>query len=155
MIFIIFTKKDIMYGKGRKYTNGEITVYWRPSECIHATYCYKELVEVFDPRKRPWIDMNGAPTEDIIRIVEKCPTNALTFKRNEDIDKGISVTEEKSETVGETEVKIINNGPVIIKGNFKLTGADGTEMQQTNSVSLCRCGKSGKMPFCDGKHREI
>lgn len=144
-----------MYSRSRKYTNGEITVYWKPNECIHATYCYRELVEVFDPRRRPWIDMDGAPTEDIIRIVEKCPTNALTYKRNEDIDKEKDEPEAAPETTNKTEVKIIKDGPVIIKGNFKITGPDGAEMKEMKSVSLCRCGKSGRLPYCDGKHREV
>ncbi len=143
-----------MYGKGRKYTNGEITVYWRPSECIHATYCYRELIEVFDPRRRPWINMNGAPTEDIIRIVNKCPTNALTYTRNEDMDKEKPVAEDKPESVAATEVKILEDGPIIIKGIFTLTADDGTELKHMKSVSLCRCGKSDNMPFCDGNHRK-
>ncbi len=141
-----------MYSKSRKYTNGEITVYWKPDECIHATYCYRELIEVFDPRRKPWINMDGAPTEDIIRIVKKCPTNALTYKRNADIDKEGSMV--KSETTGKTDVKVLKDGPVIIKGNFKVTGDNGTVMEQMKSVSICRCGKSDRLPFCDGKHRE-
>ena len=143
-----------MYSKSRKYTNGEITVHWRPNECIHATYCYRELIEVFDPRKRPWINMNGAPTEDIIRIVEKCPTDVLTYKRDADNDKEKEESKDKSETVSMTEVKILKDGPVIIKGNFRVTGADGIEMKQMKSVSLCRCSKSDKLPYCDGKHNE-
>ena len=141
-----------MYGKGRKYTNGEITVYWRPGECIHATYCYRELIEVFDPRRKPWINMNGAPTEEIIRIVDKCPTNALTYKWNRDLDKDEPVDEQKAESDAATEVKILEDGPIIIKGIFKLTDSSGTELNHMKSVSLCRCGKSDKMPFCDGSH---
>ncbi len=37
----------------KKYTNGEVTIVWKPNECIHSTICFKGLGEVFDPRKRP------------------------------------------------------------------------------------------------------
>jgi len=144
-----------MYSKSRKYKNGEITVHWRPGECIHATYCYRELIEVFDPRRRPWINMNGAPTENIIRIVEKCPTNALTYKRNTDIEKVEGVPKDTAKITEKAEVKIMKDGPVIIRGDFKLTGTSGIEMKQINLVSLCRCGKSDKLPYCDGKHTKI
>jgi hypothetical protein len=96
--------------------------------------------------------MYGAPTEEIIRIVEKCPTDALTYKRNADIDKEKDLSKDKANTIARAEVKIMKDGPVIIKGNFKLTGATGVEMKNMNIVSLCRCGKSDKMPYCDGKH---
>lgn len=33
----------------REYSNGEITIVWRPSLCIHSTCCYVDLPEVFAP----------------------------------------------------------------------------------------------------------
>jgi uncharacterized Fe-S cluster protein YjdI len=143
-----------MYGKPRKYTNGEITVYWRPAECIHATYCYSELIEVFNPRKRPWINMQGASTEEIIKIVNKCPTNALTYKWNKDIEKEDGMAKASSEYEQKTEIKIMEDGPLIIKGNFKIIGTDGKEMKQMKVASICRCGQSGNKPFCDGTHKK-
>jgi uncharacterized Fe-S cluster protein YjdI len=143
-----------MYGKPRKYTNGEITVYWRPTECIHATYCYSELIEVFNPRKRPWINMQGASTEEIIKIVNKCPTNALTYKWNKDIEKEDGMAKASSEYEQKTEIKIMEDGPLIIKGNFKIIGTDGKEMKQMKVASICRCGQSGNKPFCDGTHKK-
>ncbi len=143
-----------MYGKPRKYTNGEITVYWRPAECIHATYCYSELIEVFNPRKRPWINMQGASTEEIIKIVNKCPTNALTYKWNKDIEKEDGMAKASPEYEQKTEIKIMEDGPLIIRGNFKIIGTDGKEMKQMKVASICRCGQSGNKPFCDGTHKK-
>jgi len=34
-----------------KYTNDEITVVWQPKVCIHSTFCWKGLVEVFNPKE--------------------------------------------------------------------------------------------------------
>jgi uncharacterized Fe-S cluster protein YjdI len=150
--FITFTKNVDMYGKPRKYTNGEITVFWRPSECIHATHCYRDLLKVFNPTKRPWINMNGATTEDIIKVVDMCPTDALTYKWNKDIEKEQNVSEIGRNTEQPTEVKVLKNGPVIIRGNLKIIGTDGKEMKKMKVVSICRCGKSKKLPYCDGSH---
>ena len=73
----------------RKYTNGEITIVWKPSSCIHSTICWKEatgLPTVFDPKVKPWIKMDGADTVNIIEHVNKCPSGALSFFYNEKYD---------------------------------------------------------------------
>ena len=62
-----------------KYTNGEVTVIWKPNICIHSSVCWKGLIKVFDPRERPWIKMDGATTERIIEQVKKCPSGALSY----------------------------------------------------------------------------
>ncbi len=145
--------------KDRKYTNAEITVYWKPSKCIHVTTCYRELIDVFNPRKRPWINMNGAPTKEIIRVVNLCPTGALSFTWND--EKKLNNTnandtyKSNKEEEGFAEVRVMKDGPLVVKGNFKIIGSEGVELRQMKMASFCRCGKSRKMPFCDGTHRKI
>jgi len=67
-----------------KYTNGEVTVVWKPDTCIHSRICWTELKEVFDPAKRPWVNMAGGSTERIIEQVRKCPSGALSYFMNEE-----------------------------------------------------------------------
>ena len=67
----------------KKYSNGEVTVVWKPDTCIHSAICFKGLSGVFDPRKRPWITLEGATTNEIIEQVKKCPSGALSFYMNE------------------------------------------------------------------------
>jgi uncharacterized Fe-S cluster protein YjdI len=62
-----------------KYTNGEITILWQPGLCKHSGICFKGLAEVFDPRRKPWIDMSRAETDEIIDQVKKCPSGALSL----------------------------------------------------------------------------
>ncbi len=71
-----------------KYSNGEVTVVWKPKTCIHSTFCWKGLIEVFDPREKPWIKMERATTERIIDQVKKCPSAALSYFMNDEITTG-------------------------------------------------------------------
>jgi len=150
-----------MESNNREYTNGEITVYWQPKKCIHATICYVELIEVFNPRKRPWVNIDGAPTNKIIEIVDKCPTDALTYKLNKDIESGdkdpaLATKEPPPPPVARpVEIRIMKDGPIVITGKVSLTDNDGKEYKTYSITSICRCGESGNLPFCDGTHRKI
>jgi uncharacterized Fe-S cluster protein YjdI len=147
-----------MESNDREYTNGEITVSWKPKKCIHATICYSRLIEVFNPRKRPWVDMYGAPTEKIIEIVNKCPTDALTFQWNKDLKEGEGSpalkTQEEVQDLP-VEIQIMKDGPIVVTGKIKLTDNTGKEYKTFSITSFCRCGASSNMPFCDGTHRKI
>ena len=72
----------------KNYSNGTVTVVWQPKLCIHSGNCVRGLNSVFNTRKSPWINMEGADTETIIRQVDKCPSGALSFFINEDIAEG-------------------------------------------------------------------
>ena len=65
------------------YNNGEVTVVWKPKICSHSAICFAGLPGVFDPRKRPWINMDGAETAAIVAQVAKCPSGALSILKNE------------------------------------------------------------------------
>lgn len=159
------------FSGGRKYSNGEITVYWKPDACVHASYCYRELIEVFDPGRRPWVDMSAAETERIIEVVNMCPTEALAWKWNdENKNKEISIDQtnhitfrrpelmtKEEQSVQETpvSVKIMIDGPVVIKGDFTFKYSGNNKEIKEGIISLCRCGVSYHLPFCDGTHRKI
>ena len=67
-----------------KYTNDEVTIHWKPGLCIHSGICAKGLSNVFQPQLRPWVDMEGGTTEEIINQVKQCPSGALTYSMNAD-----------------------------------------------------------------------
>ena len=132
------------------YTNGEITVVWKPNACSHSTRCWKGLISVFNPRVRPWINMEGASTESIISQVKECPSGALSFFYNH---KGETTGSPDTETAGLPKVEVTPNGPYLIRTECLIVHADGKEEVKTGSVALCRCGASANKPYCDGSHR--
>ena len=164
-------KENSQFAGGRKYRNNDITVYWKPSACVHASYCYRELIEVFDPGRRPWVDMNGALTDRIIEVVNMCPTEALSWKWNdEEKNKEISPdqtnhiifkrpelleSKEPDDMQNPVSVKIMIDGPIVLKGNFTFVYSGNKKEIKDGIISLCRCGASAHMPFCDGSHRKI
>jgi CDGSH-type Zn-finger protein len=46
------------------------------------------------------------------------------------------------------------SGPLWVRGGIPVESADGTPYEVRNRVTLCRCGRSGNKPFCDGSHAE-
>ena len=57
----------------KKYTNEEVTVVWQPHMCIHSAICFKGLPLVFNPRKRPWVTLEGDTTEAIVEQIKNAP----------------------------------------------------------------------------------
>lgn len=46
------------------------------------------------------------------------------------------------------------DGPLMVRGLTSLTDADGNAVDCKPVMALCRCGKSGNKPFCDGSHKD-
>ena len=66
----------------REYTKDGLTVLWDSEKCEHCEACWRGLPSVFDPQSRPWVNMNGATTEEIRKQVELCPPQALSVKES-------------------------------------------------------------------------
>ena len=55
------------------------------------------------------------------------------------------------------EIKVRDNGPYRISGDFRLVDARGNEIdtrphEKNGTIVLCRCGQSRTKPFCDQSH---
>ena len=68
--------------KTKEYTNGEVTVVWKPEICTHSGVCVRGLPQVFQPREKPWVKIDAADTESIIEQVKQCPSGALSHYMN-------------------------------------------------------------------------
>ena len=64
------------------YKNDDITIIWNPNICTHAGNCVRALPEVYNPKERPWLKIENATTEDLIKQINTCPSKALTYKLN-------------------------------------------------------------------------
>ena len=69
--------------KTHEYTNGEITILWKPDLCTHSGICVKTLPQVYNPRERPWCKPENATSEQLIAQVTKCPSGALSLKEQD------------------------------------------------------------------------
>ena len=67
--------------KKLSYSNEDVTVIWKPDKCMHSTKCWKASLAVFNPRRKPWIDMSAGTTDEIIKIVDNCPSGALSYEK--------------------------------------------------------------------------
>lgn len=75
--FYIFKIKNMTT---HEYTNGEITISWKPEVCEHAGICVKMLPKVYNPKERPWMKPENATTVELVEQVSKCPSGALSIK---------------------------------------------------------------------------
>jgi uncharacterized Fe-S cluster protein YjdI len=66
----------------REYAKDGVTVVWQPAMCIHSAKCVLELGSVFNPRARPWVNIDAAPVERIVEQVKRCPSGALSYRNS-------------------------------------------------------------------------
>jgi len=64
------------------------------------------------------------------------------------------ICEGEYETGGKLTIIAHTNGPLEVQGNFEIIGADSETLFRGNKTWLCRCGGSGKKPFCDSTHKK-
>lgn len=69
--------------KSREYTNGQVTIVWKPEICTHSGICARGLPKVFQPREKPWVKIDQATTDELVSQVKKCPSGALSYYMNE------------------------------------------------------------------------
>jgi CDGSH-type Zn-finger protein/uncharacterized Fe-S cluster protein YjdI len=55
---------------------------------------------------------------------------------------------------GPVEVTPLKDGPVKVKGNLEILSGSGQKVTTVAQAFLCRCGRSGNKPFCDGTHKK-
>ena len=128
----------------RHYCDDAIEITYDAHRCIHAAECIRGLPAVFDSGRRPWIEPSAASADEIAKVIARCPSGALHFKRQ---DGGSSETPELPTTIVPTP-----GGPYYVRGLIQLKSADGSSVFEDIRMALCRCGQSHNKPFCDNSH---
>ena len=133
----------------KEYDNGQLTVVWKPGLWFHAKECVKGLPGVFNPDRKPWIKVDEATTEELKATIDKCPSGALSYYMTAE-----GATDSEPLNSQGMEVEIMDPGPALIKGKIQVTHADGSTEEKDGVTAICRCGKTGNSPYCDGSHNQ-
>jgi uncharacterized Fe-S cluster protein YjdI len=156
------------------YSTPEIEVSWEPDLCIHSAKCVQGSFKVFNPRRRPWIELDHENAERILAIVATCPSGALKARRlgtgetgrNEEgddprvggpLESGTGNSGTAAQELGPSKPVITasKNGPLLVSFSCVVKDADGNVIREVSKASLCRCGQSSNKPFCDGTHSTV
>lgn len=138
---------DGKYDCRRNYAGKDITVHFNKSVCDHAGYCVCGLPSVFRKRERPWVCPDCASADEIIAVIRKCPSGALSYS----VD---GIEHRDPEINREPQVIVRKRRPYEVVGSVELEVEEWAEEVSREHYTLCRCGKSKNKPFCDGTHRD-
>jgi uncharacterized Fe-S cluster protein YjdI len=70
-------REELAISDARPYTTPGVRVFYDRGRCLHFAECVRGLPEVFDVKKRPWIQPQNASTEQVAEVVRRCPSGAL------------------------------------------------------------------------------
>jgi uncharacterized Fe-S cluster protein YjdI len=136
----------------KEFSNGEITVFWKAELCIHSANCLMGMPRVFNNKRKPWINVTGADSKEIMKTVDSCPSRALTYLKSSTFSIR-KPRKKKKQKPKFAKIEILDNGPALVTGNFIIRNHKKKKIRITSPVAaLCRCGGSKKKPFCDGSH---
>ncbi len=133
--------------KKYSFSGSNIDVVWDGRLCIHIAECGRAKGELFVAGRQPWCQPDLVTLDEVVDVVERCPTGALTHKSN---DPGI-----KEAHAEENTVTVSYNGPYFIRGDLDIEGAAGDLEGVAFRTALCRCGQSENKPFCDNSHEKV
>lgn len=150
----------------RTYTGAHLDVSFDAEVCIHAAECVRNLPQVFDTARRPWILPDAAEPDAVRAVVARCPSGALAVVEHRAAPQGAGVAapEAMAAPAGPApsapaapspalEITAREAGPFVVTGPVRVRAADGTLLREAPRVSLCRCTRSATQPFCDGSHK--
>jgi hypothetical protein len=95
--------------------------------------------------REPWIDPEGASVDEIVKVIENCPSGALSYRVGERFFEGLD---------RDPAIIVARNGPFMVVGGVLLEDEAGSVPNCPEQFTLCRCGSSKNKPFCDGSHIE-
>lgn len=138
------------YGeKAEKIEGPEATLLDVPELCASAKFCTR-AEGVWELTRK-----SADPKDKELAVKESCdcPSGRLAIidkKTGKIIEPGfepsISVVQDENAGV---------SGPLWVKGGIPVESSEGEVYEIRNRMTLCHCGQSRNMPFCDGTHITI
>jgi CDGSH-type Zn-finger protein len=127
-------------------TGPGVDLTWSETLCIQACFChagrgawdYAEASDDPESRRRA------------IQEACDCPSGSLVAW---DKESGQPI-----EPLAGPEIGLVEDpetglaGPLWVRGGIPIESAEGFCYEIRNRVTLCRCGLSGRKPYCDGSH---
>ncbi|WP_099222143.1 (4Fe-4S)-binding protein [Listeria costaricensis] len=80
-------EKELVEQGYRKYHGETIDVYFNTHVCEHSGNCVKGNGAIFDLKRKPWIDPDQAAKEEVMRVIDTCPSGALQYIQKEGAEK--------------------------------------------------------------------
>ncbi len=114
--------------------------------CVHARFCMRAggIWNLTAQSDIP--DAKKTAIEEACN----CPSGRLVI-RDRKTGETVEPELEKSIVIIEYPARG-EHGPLWVRGGIPVVSSDGKIYTVRNRVTLCRCGKSGNKPFCDGSH---
>ena len=72
----------------RTYVGAGITIHWDGDRCVHAQRCVDGAPSVFDRQADPWVNPAAGTAAEIARVVDRCPSGALSYTRRDGAPSG-------------------------------------------------------------------
>jgi CDGSH-type Zn-finger protein len=123
----------------------EVVLYDDRSLCTHAGFCTNRRTTVWglateasDPEAR----------EEFVGMVHHCPSGRLAFAESDNPETTVEPELEPS-------IGVEPDASYWVRGGIPVVSHDGEPYEVRNRQTLCRCGRSGNKPFCDGMHKRV
>lgn len=114
------------------------------SLCTHVGFCTNRWTHVWEMVRE---SSDPDVRTEMVAMISRCPSGRLGSRPT-----GAATDDEPAFP---PSVAVVRDGPLWVRGGIELLGADGAAYEIRNRMTLCRCGRSGNKPFCDGTHAEV
>lgn len=64
----------------KDYETEGLIIHWDAEKCQHAGECVKGAPAVFDSERRPWIMPEKGTDREIMAVIDRCPSKALSYE---------------------------------------------------------------------------